>query len=160
MEARCRCRIIGIADKVSGEYSGRRAWWRRFRTTVIDMAAEEIWDGNRWDVGRRIWRNELEGRRQTGKILIGNDYQPKNLLSLQNNGDGRQGQRWIQQWTSMVAEMRDNRDLYGGGGDTGQKRKRCGTTEMAKWVGRTATYWANIYRERLPTWGRIVAPIT
>ena len=51
----------------------------------------------------------------------------------------------------MVAEMRDNRDEYGGGGDAGWQQKRCGTTEMAKWVGRTATYWENIDREGLPT---------
>ena len=44
-----------------------------------------------------------------------------------------------------------NRDGYGGGGDVGQKHNRCGTTEMAKWVGRTGKNWANIYRERLPT---------
>ena len=43
--------------------------------------------------------------------------------------------------------MRDNRNLYGGGGDAGLKQKRCGTTEMANWVGRTAMEWVNIYRE-------------
>ena len=51
----------------------------------------------------------------------------------------------------MVAEMRDNRDGYGGRGDAGRQHKICGMTEMAKWVGRTATEWANINRERLPT---------
>ena len=51
----------------------------------------------------------------------------------------------------MVAEIRDNRDGYGGGGDTGRQQKRCGMTEMAKWVGRTVTDWANIDREPLPT---------
>ena len=47
--------------------------------------------------------------------------------------------------------MRDNRDGYGGGVDAGWQQKRCGTTEMAKWVGRTTTEWANINREQLPT---------
>ena len=47
--------------------------------------------------------------------------------------------------------MRDNRDRYGGGGGVGRKKMRCGTMEMAKWVGRTVTDWANIDRERLPT---------
>ena len=35
--------------------------------------------------------------------------------------------------------------------DVGRQQKICGTTEMAKWVGRTAMDWANINRERLPT---------
>ena len=51
-------------------------------------------------------------------------------------------------------------DGYGGGGDAGQQQKRCGTTDMAKWVGRTATDQVIIDRERLTTLGRIVAPIT
>ena len=50
----------------------------------------------------------------------------------------------------MVAEMRDNRDGYGGGGDAGQQQKRCGTMDMDKWVGRTTTDWENIDRELLP----------
>ena len=41
--------------------------------------------------------------------------------------------------TSMVTEIWDNRDGYGGGGDAGQQQKICGAMEMAKWVGRTAT---------------------
>ena len=41
----------------------------------------------------------------------------------------------------MVAEMQDNRDGYGGGGYAGRQQKRCGTTEMEKWVERTATDW-------------------
>ena len=28
--------------------------------------------------------------------------------------------------------MQNNRDGYGGGGDVGDQKKRCGTTEMAK----------------------------
>ena len=47
--------------------------------------------------------------------------------------------------------MRGNRDGYDGGGDTGRQQKRCVTTDIAKWVGRTAIDWANIDRERLPT---------
>ena len=47
MEARWRFRIIGMAYKVGGEYGIGRAWWRRCGTTGMNMAAEEIWDGNR-----------------------------------------------------------------------------------------------------------------
>ena len=50
-----------------------------------------------------------------------------------------------------MAEMRDNRYLYGGGGDEGQQQKRYGTTEMAKWVGITATDWEHIDRGQLLT---------
>ena len=50
-------------------------------------------------------------------------------------------------------EIWDIRDVYGDGGDAGQQQKRCGTTEMAKWVGITATEWANIDRGQLPTCG-------
>ena len=57
--------IKEMADKVSGEDSGGRAWWRRCGTAGIDTAVEEMRDGNRRDVGRRIWRNGLEERRQT-----------------------------------------------------------------------------------------------
>ena len=46
MEARWRFRIIGMADKVSGEDSGGRAQWRILGKTGIDTATEEIWDGN------------------------------------------------------------------------------------------------------------------
>ena len=42
--------------------------------------------------------------------------------------------------------MRDNRDGYYVGRDTGWQHKICGTTEMDKWVGRTATDWENIDR--------------
>ena len=47
----------------------------------------------------------------------------------------------------MVADMRDNRNGYGDGGDVRRQQMRCGTTEMEKWVGRTVTDWANISRE-------------
>ena len=50
-----------------------------------------------------------------------------------------------------LEEMQDNRDGYVGGGDVGRQHMRCGTTEMAKWVGRTRTDWEIIDRERLPT---------
>ena len=52
-----------------------------------------------------------------------------------------------------MEEMRDNRDGYGGRGDAGGQQKICGTTDMAKWVGRTATSTdgENIDREQLPT---------
>ena len=43
--------------------------------------------------------------------------------------------------------MQDNRDVYGGGGDVGRQQMRCGMTDMAKWLGRTATEWENISRE-------------
>ena len=38
---------VGTEDKVSSEDSGERTRWRRFRTTGMDTAAEEMWDGNR-----------------------------------------------------------------------------------------------------------------
>ena len=50
-----------------------------------------------------------------------------------------------------MANMRDNRELYGGGGDVGRQQKRCGTTDMEKRVGRMATDWVNIDRKKLPT---------
>ena len=48
---------------------------------------------------------------------------------------------------STVEEMQNKRDGYDSGGDAGPQQMRCGTTEMAKWVVRTATDWANIKRE-------------
>ena len=74
--------IMGMADKISGEYSGGRAQWRRCRTTGIDTAVEEMWYGNRRYVGRRIWRNGLEEWRRTGEIFTGDNYQPEGLSSL------------------------------------------------------------------------------
>ena len=47
MKAKWRFRIIGMEEKVGGKYSEGQAWWRRFGTTVMDMAAEKMWDGNR-----------------------------------------------------------------------------------------------------------------
>ena len=47
----------------------------------------------------------------------------------------------VKWWTSTVVYMWDNRDGYGGGGDAGWQQKICGTTDMVKWVGRTATDW-------------------
>ena len=47
--------------------------------------------------------------------------------------------------------MQDNRYGYDGGGYAGRQQKICGTMEMAKWAGRTATDWANIDREQLAT---------
>ena len=47
MEARWRYSIIGMADKVSGEDSGGKSWWWICGTTGMDMAVEEMWDGNR-----------------------------------------------------------------------------------------------------------------
>ena len=82
MEVRCRFGIMYMVDKVNGEDSSGRALWRRCGTTGMDTAMEEMRDGNRRDVGRRRWRNGLEGRRQTGKILTGNDYQPEVILLL------------------------------------------------------------------------------
>ena len=47
MEVMWRFSMIGMADKVIGEDRGGRAWWRRCGTTGMDMAAEEMRDGNR-----------------------------------------------------------------------------------------------------------------
>ena len=44
---RWRFRIIGVADKVGGKYNSGQAWWRRCGKTGMDMAAKEMWDGNR-----------------------------------------------------------------------------------------------------------------
>ena len=79
-------------------------------------------------------------------------------VEMKDNRDVRQGQQRRQRRTGMVAEMRDNQDVYGGGGDVGRQHMICGTLEMTKWVGRTATDWENIDREKLPTYGCIVAP--
>ena len=46
MEAQQRYRMIGMAEKVSGEDSDRRVWWRICGTTRMDMAMEEMWYGN------------------------------------------------------------------------------------------------------------------
>ena len=54
----------------------------------------------------------------------------------------------------MVVEMKDNRDEYGGGGDVVRQLKRCGMTDMVKWVGRSATDWANIDRDNLRAYRR------
>ena len=42
-----------MTDKFSGEDSGRQEWWRRCRTTGMDTAVEEMWDGKdeMWDNG-------------------------------------------------------------------------------------------------------------
>ena len=42
-----RCKIIGMADKVSGEDSGDQEWLRRCETIGMDTSADEMWDGNR-----------------------------------------------------------------------------------------------------------------
>ena len=46
----------------------------------------------------------------------------------------------------MVEDMRDNRDVYRGREDVGRQQMICETTEMEKWVGRTAMEWSNIDR--------------
>ena len=73
---------MGMADKVGCKDSGGRSWWMRCGTTGMDTAEEEMRDDNRRDVGRQRWRNGLEGRRQTGKILTGNDCQHEGVSSL------------------------------------------------------------------------------
>ena len=39
-------REVGMADKVSGKGISRKAQWRIYRTTGMDTAAEEMWEGN------------------------------------------------------------------------------------------------------------------
>ena len=41
-------------------------------------------------------------------------------VDMRDNGDGRQGQRWIHWRTSIAVERGDNMDGYGGGVDVGQ----------------------------------------
>ena len=67
------------------------------------------------------------------------EYDNGGAVEMRDNGDGRQGQWWRQFRTSTLADMQDNRDGYGGGGDAGRQHRICATTEMAKWVGITAT---------------------
>ena len=56
----------------------------------------------------------------------------RGAVQMWDNGDGRQGQRWRQRRTIIVAEMQDNRDEYIGGGEAGRKQKRFGTTETTQ----------------------------
>ena len=77
-----RYKIMGVADKISGEYIGINAQCWRCETTGIDTEVEDMWGGKRRDVGRQRLRNGLEERRQTRQILTGNDYQPEGVLSL------------------------------------------------------------------------------
>ena len=51
MEARLRCGLTRMANKVSGKDRGRQALWRRCGTTGMDKEAEKLRDGNRKDVG-------------------------------------------------------------------------------------------------------------
>ena len=83
MRACCHSRIMGMADKVSGEDIGGLAWWQRFGTTGIDTVVDEMQDGNRRDVGRRRWRNGLEERRRTEQIFSRNNYKPESVLLFQ-----------------------------------------------------------------------------
>ena len=59
-----------------------------------------------------------------------------------------------------MAELRKKRDGYGGAVDAGCQQKTCGMAEIDKWVVRTTADLENINRERIPTLGRIIAPIT
>ena len=72
-------------------------------------------------------------------------------VEMQDNRDGRKYHRGRQRQTSMVTEMRDNRNGYDSGGYVGRKHTRCGMKEMVKWVGRTATDLEKMDREQLPT---------
>ena len=83
MEARLRCGLTRMANKVSGKDRGRQALWRRCGTTGMDTEAEKLRDGNRKDVGRHGWMvNGLEERQWTGQILKRNDYQTEGVLLL------------------------------------------------------------------------------
>ena len=82
LRAYCCSGMMGIADKVSGENSGVRAWWQRYGTIWIDMVEEKMRDVKRRDVVQRRLCNGLEGRRRTGQISTGNDYQPEGVSSL------------------------------------------------------------------------------
>ena len=79
------------------------------------------------------------------------EYDNGDAVGMQDNRDGRQGQRQRELRTSKVVEMRENRDGYDCGGDTGRQKKIFGIKEMAKWVRRTATEWENTNRGQLPT---------
>ena len=77
-----RSMIVGMEDKVSDGDSGGRAWRRRCGTAGIDMAAAEMREVKRRDVGAWRWRNGLEERRWTGQILTDNNYQTEGVSSL------------------------------------------------------------------------------
>ena len=61
------------------------------------------------------------------------------MVEMRNNGDCINNQWRRQRRKRTVAEMIDNRDGYGNGGDAGRQQKRYGTTDMGKGVGRKAT---------------------
>ena len=86
---------MGMTDKVSGEYDGGRAWWRICGTSGTDKEVEEMQDDNIRYVQQQRWKNGLEGRKQTGKILTGNNYQPEGVFSLrQLRRGGNNGPSW------------------------------------------------------------------
>ena len=53
LRAHRRFKIMGIADKISGEDSIGQEQWRRCGTTGMDTEFEKMLDGNRRYVGRR-----------------------------------------------------------------------------------------------------------
>ena len=55
MEARWRCRIMGMAENVSGKDSVRKK-------VVTEMQYNRNGYGGRGYVGQRRWQNSLEGR--------------------------------------------------------------------------------------------------
>ena len=73
---------MGMVDNVSGEYSVGRTRWCRCGKIGMDTVAEEMWDGNRIDVGQQRWRNGFEGRRRTRQISKGNNYQLEGISLL------------------------------------------------------------------------------
>ena len=75
--------IMRMADNIRGEDSSGQARWHICETIDMDTVVEEMWDGNRRDVGQWRCRNGLEERRQTEQILTGNDYQPEGVSPLQ-----------------------------------------------------------------------------
>ena len=62
LRANYRSSIMGMADKVNGKDSGRRAWWQRCETKGIHIATEEMRDDNRRCVGRQRRQNGSEER--------------------------------------------------------------------------------------------------
>ena len=81
---------------------GRQGQRRRQSRTSMMAEVQDNRDGygGGGDVGRQQMRCEtkyigklVKGRRRTGKISTGNNYQSESVSSLWDNVDGRQGQR-------------------------------------------------------------------
>ena len=93
-----------------------------------------MWDDGDGEMG---WK---DGNR-LGKYRQGTTTNLRVVSLLRDNGYFIRGHWRRHQGTSTVVEMQDNIVGYDNGGYAGRQQKIYGTTEMAKWVGRTVTDW-------------------